>query len=342
MITAFCPSLLFVASYILIEKTNAEKQEDEIRKKMKLAKPLSYGTLDDEIHANADMQSVNSGIINDEIKEQLNLFWSFIKQPIIYRPVMFIFLFMATPAYSDPMFYFYTNQLHFSQLVMGRLKLVYGIASVSGIFIYNKYLRSFSFRGIILSTTFLCIFLNMGTIVLVKRINLYLGIPDIYFSFATDALTTALGEINTMPLLVLACNICPKNIEGTLYAFLMSVSNFGTMMANQGGSVLSANLGITNSNFDNLAFFILISNLLYLAPMPILYFVDDTSYNKQIESDDDLGAENQCNTILFKENGSVCSFGVTPCYSKLDNLESKGDSFDSDKKKFVVEEEIKK
>lgn len=340
MITAFCPSLLFVASYILIEKTNAEKQEEEIRRKMKYARPLSYGTLDNETHANIDRQS-ESGFVNDEIKEQLNLFWSFIKQPIIYRPVLFIFLFMATPAYTDPMFYFYTNKLHFSQLVMGRLKLVYGIASVSGIFIFNKYLRSFSFRGIILSTTFLCIFLNMGTIILVKRYNLYLGIPDIYFSFATDALTTALGEINTMPLLVLACNICPKNIEGTLYAFLMSVSNFGTMMASQGGSVLSANLGITNSNFDNLALFILISNLLYLAPMPILYFVDDSYYNKQIDSDEDLGNENQCNAIVFKENGSVCSFGLPSC-SKLEPGNTKAEFFDSEKKKFVIEEENKK
>lgn len=30
-----------------------------------------------------------------------------------------------------------------------------------------------------------------------------------------------------MPLLVLACKMCPKNIEGTMYAMLMSTINMG-------------------------------------------------------------------------------------------------------------------
>ena len=81
----------------------------------------------------------------------------------------------------------------------------------------------------------------------------------------TDALRTALGEISSMPLLVLACNICPKNIEGTLYAFLMSVSNFGGMLSNQFGSHLCNLLGITNSSFSNLTLLIIISNICLLS-----------------------------------------------------------------------------
>lgn len=30
-----------------------------------------------------------------------------------------------------------------------------------------------------------------------------------------------------MPILVLACRMCPKNIEATMYAMLMSAINFG-------------------------------------------------------------------------------------------------------------------
>ena len=32
-----------------------------------------------------------------------------------------------------------------------------------------------------------------------------------------------------MPILVLACRMCPKNIEGTMYAMLMSTINMGTI-----------------------------------------------------------------------------------------------------------------
>ena len=34
-----------------------------------------------------------------------------------------------------------------------------------------------------------------------------------------------------MPILVLACKMCPKNIEGTMYALLMSAINFGGMIS---------------------------------------------------------------------------------------------------------------
>lgn len=35
------------------------------------------------------------------------------------------------------------------------------------------------------------------------------------------------GELNIMPILVLACRMCPKHIEATMYAMLMSTINFG-------------------------------------------------------------------------------------------------------------------
>ncbi len=38
------------------------------------------------------------------------------------------------------------------------------------------------------------------------------------------------GELNIMPLLVLSCKMCPKNIEATMYAFLMSTMNMGIYM----------------------------------------------------------------------------------------------------------------
>lgn len=120
---------------------------------------------------------------------------------------------------------------------------------------------------------------NMLSIILVKRINIQLGIPDSIFCMTADALTTALAEINTMPLLVLACNICPKNIEGTLYAFLMSVLNLGSLISNQLGGHLTNYLGITAFDFRNLPILILIANIVYILPMPSLYLVDETQYS---------------------------------------------------------------
>lgn len=56
-------------------------------------------------------------------------------------------------------------------------------------------------------------------------------------------LDQVVGELNTMPLLVLACKMCPKNIEGTMYALLMSTINLGSMIAGQIGAIITFEFG---------------------------------------------------------------------------------------------------
>jgi len=237
-----------------------------------------------------------------KLKEQLILFYSFLLLDKIYKPVIFIFLFMVTPSYGDPLFYFYTNVLSFSPSVMGRLRLIYGIASVSGIFLYNRVLKNVGFKKIVFSTTILYIFFNLLTIIVVLRLNRIVGIPDFWFCMTADALTTALGEINTMPLLVLACNICPKNIEGTLYAFLMSVVNLGTLFSNQLGAILTSSLGITNNRFENLPTLILIVNIVLIIPMPGLYLINEGDYSNKHCGDKGKEGYQMTPTINTKDN----------------------------------------
>jgi Na+/melibiose symporter-like transporter len=245
------------------------------------------------------MHSLNHSKLS-ELKSQMSLFWNFLKMDLIYKPVIFIFLYMLAPSYGDPLFYFYTNVLNFDPMTMGRLRLIYGIASVLGIWTFNKFLRNVSFKKIMWSTTILSIIFNLLTVIVVTRMNLLLGIPDFVFCMAADALTTALAEINTLPLLVLACNICPKNIEGTLYAFIMSVLNLGSLFSNQFGSYMTSYLGITSNNFTNLSTLIIIANIVLILPMPSLCLVNDNAYiipNNKEEHDEE---ENQ--KIIQKDN----------------------------------------
>jgi len=40
------------------------------------------------------------------------------------------------------------------------------------------------------------------------------------------------AELNSMPILVLACRMCPKNIEATMYALITSANNLGKVGIN--------------------------------------------------------------------------------------------------------------
>lgn len=227
------------------------------------------------------------------LRHQLKLLWSFLKTDKIYKPVIFIFFFMITPSYGDAMFYFYTNVLKFNAITIGRLRLIYGIATILGIYLYNNFLKETSFKKIIIVSTILSSFFNMLSLVLVERINLRWGIPDYMFCLATDALTTALSEINFLPILVLACNICPKNIEGTLYAFLMSIVNLSSLFSNQLGAGITYILGITSSDFSNLKYLIIISNLSMLLPMAFLYMINEHDYVKKPDMENVDNEENK-------------------------------------------------
>src|SRR3569623_1548148 len=104
--------------------------------------------------------------------------------------------------------------------------------------------------------------MGMTQILLVTRTNMEIGIPDSAFTLTSNFLVQALGELNTMPLLVLCCRICPKNIEGSLYALLLSTWNFGILISSQLGGLFMIMLGITETNFIYLWLMLLLTNLI--------------------------------------------------------------------------------
>lgn len=212
-----------------------------------------------ELNFQVDSSMTNFRIIAD-----------FVKKPVILRPIVFLLLFMITPSCSSTMFYFYTNELKFSPDFMGQLRFANSIASILGVYTFNKYLKNISFQKLLYWSTIICVVLGSTQVILVLRLNSYLGIPDKVFSIGDSIIIQTFAEINYLPILVLACRICPKNIEGTMYALLMSTVNLGAMMSNQIGGALAYMLGITDTNFDNLWILICIANFSMLAPLPFL------------------------------------------------------------------------
>jgi hypothetical protein len=186
---------------------------------------------------------------------------------------------MAMPTSADAMFYFYTNELEFTPEFMGRLKFACGAASLIGILVYNKWLRDISFRKMFGSTTIICSALGCTSLIMIFRLNAKVGISDEWFSMSGGFIAQAFAELNTMPILVLCCRICPKNIEGSLYALLMSTINLGGLLSYQLGGLVTIVLGITKTDFSNLWILSLITNLSYLLPLPLLFTMNMDKFN---------------------------------------------------------------
>lgn len=203
-------------------------------------------------------------------REHIIELWKAVKQPNVFLPTLFVFLWQATPHSDSAMFYFTTNKLGFTPEFLGRVKLVTSVASLLGVGLYNGFLKNVPLRRIFLATTILGTTLGMTQVLLVTGLNREFGINDEWFSIGDSLILTVLSQASFMPVLVLAARLCPEGMEATLFATLMSISNGGSVLGGLIGAGLTQVFGVTNDRFDNLALLIILCNLSSLLPLPLL------------------------------------------------------------------------
>uniref|UniRef100_A0ACD5UPB5 Uncharacterized protein n=1 Tax=Avena sativa TaxID=4498 RepID=A0ACD5UPB5_AVESA len=220
------------------------------------------------------MSVSGSGFIESST-QHIKQLWASVKQPQIFLPTLFIFLWQATPHSESAMFFFITNKLGFTPEFLGRVKLVTSIASLLGVGIYNYFLKAVHLRKIFLVTTIIGSALGMTQVLLVTGLNRQFGISDEWFSIGDSLIITVLGQAAFMPVLVLAAKLCPPGMEATLFATLMSVSNAGSVTGGLVGAGLTKLLGVTRESFGNLPLLIIICNLSSLLPLPLLGLLPD-------------------------------------------------------------------
>ncbi|URE20532.1 BT1 family, partial [Musa troglodytarum] len=221
-----------------------------------------------------NLSSTSSGFLESS-KQSIFQLWAAIKQPDIFLPTLFIFLWQATPHSDSAMFFFITNKLGFTPEFLGRVKLVTSVASLVGVALYNSLLKNVPLRKIFLLTTIFGSTLGMTQVFLVTGLNRQFGISDEWFSIGDSLIITVLSQASFMPVLVLAARLCPSGVEATLFATLMSISNAGSVTGGLVGAGFTQLLGVTKDSFRNLALLIIICNLSSLLPLPLLGLLPD-------------------------------------------------------------------
>ncbi len=207
------------------------------------------------------------------VKTQLSQLKAAISQKSIWLPTAFLFLWQATPTADSAFFYFTTNELGFQPEFLGRVRLVTSLASLVGIWLFQRFFKAVPFRKIFVWTTILSAVLGMSALLLVTHANRAIGIDDHWFSLGDSLILTVMGQLAFMPVLVLAARLCPSGVEATLFAVLMSVSNIAGMVSYELGAVLMHWLNITESNFENLWLLVTLTNLSTLLPLPFIHWL---------------------------------------------------------------------
>ncbi|MEL6602737.1 MAG: folate/biopterin family MFS transporter [Cyanobacteria bacterium J06614_10] len=218
---------------------------------------------------------------------QVKLLKAAVSQRVIWMPALFLFLWQATPTADSAFFFFSTNDLGFTPEFLGRLRLVTSLASLVGIWIFQRFLKEVSFRKIFGWSTVASAVLGMTTLLLVTHANRTLGIDDRWFSLGDSLVLTVAGQIAFMPVLVLSARLCPPGVEATLFALLMSVVNLSGLLSHELGALLTHQLGVTETDFTRLWLLVLITNLTTLLPLPLLGMLPAASAISSTEEADE-------------------------------------------------------
>lgn len=157
----------------------------------------------------------------------------------------------CTLSLSGATFYFYTDTWeqypegpHFSPFFYNSvLGVVNTIMSLFGIYCYQRYMSSWTYRNILIATNLGYSILCLPDIILFTRMNLSIGIPDHLFVLGSSVARNIVATWQWMPQVVILSFLCPQGMEATMYALLAGCSNLGGTIASNCGALMLEVLG---------------------------------------------------------------------------------------------------
>lgn len=165
--------------------------EEPITKKKMAGEAAMNGNNEIAETTNGEIAVTNDAMAS--VKEQISALWDALRQPSIYKPVLFIFLWQSTPSSDGAMLYFMTNDIGFGPEFLGRVRLVTAASSLLGVWLYNQYLRRVPIKDVLLWTSLISVPLGLTQLLLISHYNRELGIPDGAFVFGDDVVLSILG-----------------------------------------------------------------------------------------------------------------------------------------------------
>jgi len=207
----------------------------------------------------------------------------------------------AAPNADQGFFYFVTNGLEIEASYMGFVTAATGFAGLIAAFLFNYFCTHIHFKKMFLVVTIILTILGSLPLLMVFRLNVSMGISDKLFLLGSKTIINLARTILRLVILVFAARVCPKYIEGTLFATIMGIWNFSGMLSDYFGALIQHALGITENNFDNLWIAILISRILFLLPVFFVSLLPDNITGDDPEEDPEIPEENAPNFIPMED-----------------------------------------
>ncbi|KAM3326922.1 putative folate-biopterin transporter 8, chloroplastic [Capsicum chacoense] len=212
--------------------------------------------------------------ITEIFKKQYSDLMVAVKEESIYRPLIWIVMsILGVPLLSGSIFCYQTQCLNLDPSVIGMSKVIGQLILLSLTVLYDRFGKRVPMRkliGIVQITYAASLLLDL---VLVKQLNLKLGIPNEWFALCFSGVAETIAIFKLLPFHVLFASLAPSGCEGSLMSFLASALCFSSILSGVLGVTLASFLGITSGNYSSLHIGILIQFVAALLPLGWLSYV---------------------------------------------------------------------
>lgn len=141
------------------------------------------------------------------------------------------------PDFSSFGYYFMLDVLGITKFTYSMLAVIGFGCLLIGTQLFNRYFKDTEYRKLILSNFALTVLLTPLSFILVLRLNVDWGIPDMALIVFSDVVLSILSQcLVFLPISVIMVKICPKHIEATAFATLAGLNNFSQNISSWFGS----------------------------------------------------------------------------------------------------------
>ena len=258
IIASILPLLNVLAGFIYIENKSTESS--------------SYTSLSTIVSSNDsgnEHNGHNEGV-DMGVKAALSIeaFISKIKTKEIIIPLVFLIILTSSPAYMDSSFYYLTEYKNFTPNSLGMLTIVLTIVMILNLLVFNNFLFKMRIKKLIPCSLILSFLFS-------SMFNLWilLNMENEYVVYVSISFYVALKQCGVMPIMNLACCVCPEGYEGSIYSLFTSSANLGRTLSGIFGSLMMVLFKVKKGQYDNFNIMVFAQNLISLLPIAFLFCI---------------------------------------------------------------------
>ncbi|XP_044484252.1 probable folate-biopterin transporter 9, chloroplastic isoform X2 [Mangifera indica] len=212
--------------------------------------------------------------ISKSFMKQISNLVMAISEESISRPLMWLVASVAmVPIFSGSIFCYQAQCLHLDPSVIGMSRVIGQLTLLTLTLLYDCYWKKLPLRKLIGIVQILYASSLLLDFILVRQINLQLGIPNEVFALCFSGLAETLAQFKLLPFSMLLASLCPPGCIGSLMSFSASTLCLSSIASGFLGIGLASVIGITSQDYSSLPMGILIQFLAALIPLLWIHHV---------------------------------------------------------------------